>query len=555
MRKLLFALTALLLLSGCSDTRPVDPMFRWPASDSRTVDSLLVVFEQMRREGTPRDSLEEVVKQMIGAAGGADTNPLALSRAMYCKARLALIDRNTTEAAMLRNTSLIMLDSTTDTYDFYRWKTLGHDSASCNNYRLQIEAMNFFNSAGDLREAAQRCNSMGCMMFDIGYMSRALEYFMHARELFYEAGDSLYAAREYMNIALVSSPELTDSILRELLVDRLMRTNESCYLHVLVNYYTATDSVVYMERAIDICRRSPTDSAEYLPVFYAYLGDNYCRNEKEEPGLEMLKKGLAIMPPNYPPNFKAEIYAGLAGAYLRLGRYRESAYTAMLKDSLQRIVDDDARRSALINADMRSEIEAMEFDWRMSRNRMSLVYTLCLSGIIITALIIILILYRRSKQRHIEALRADLRLKQSEHSVLATSTVLEEKSKLIDELSLQLNRLSDDPAADDAGVDDMLRMIRRHNLTHEERECFLRANDRTGASWMARLRNAYPSLTERQVKIASWIAAGADSAQIARILNIDRLSVNKARYRLRSRLCLDRGSDLDSFLRNFGMNG
>lgn len=100
----------------------------------------------------------------------------------------------------------------------------------------------------------------------------------------------------------------------------------------------------------------------------------------------------------------------------------------------------------------------------------------------------------------------------------------------------------------------MLRMIHRHNLTEEERECFLRAKNITGASWVARLRKTYPLLTERQVKIASWIAAGADSAQIARILNIDRLSVNKARYRLRSRLNLPRGSDLDKFLRDFGMN-
>lgn len=544
----------MLLLASCGNEQVIDPMFRWPVSSCHKVDSLLVVFEQMKREGAPRDSLDKVVRQMTRATSGADVDPKALSRAMYCRARLNLIDHNAKEAEMLRNTALVMLDSAASPYDFYRWKILGRDSVSGNNYRLQTEAISFFKSAGDLREAAQRSNSVGCMMFDIGYMSRALEHFEHARELFYEAGDSLYAAREFMNIALVSPPARTDSILRQLLCDRLMKANESSYLHVLVNYYTASDSVVYLERATDICRRNPADSAEYLPVFYAYLGDNYCRNGKEALGFEMLSRGVDIMPGNYPANFKAQIYGGLAGAYMRMGRYRESAEAAMVRDSLLRIVDDDTRRSALINADMRSEVESMELDWRMARNRMSLIYTVCLSGIIIVALIVILILFRRSKQRHIEALRADLRLKESEHSELATSTVLEEKSKLIDELSLQLSKLNSDAGSEDAGVDDMLRLIRRHNLTEEERECFLRARNVAGASWIARLRKTYPSLTERQVKIASWIAAGADSAQIARILNIDRLSVNKARYRLRSRLGLPRGSDLDRFLRDFGMN-
>lgn len=554
MRNLLLLLAAVILLASCGDRQVIDPMFRWPAGNCGEVDSLLVIFEKMRRESAPRDSLDKVVRRMARVTSGTDTDPIALSRAMYCRARLSLINHNAEEAATLRNTALVMLDSATSPYDFYRWKILGCDSASGNNYRLQTEAISFFRSVGDLREAAQRSNSVGCMMFDIGYMSRALEHFERAREMFYEAGDSLYAAREFMNIALVSPPERTDSILRELLDNRLMKANESSYLHVLVNYYTATDSVVYLERATDICRRNPVDSAEYLPVFYAYLGDNYCRNGNETLGFEMLSKGLEMMPPNYPANFKAQIYGGLAGAYMRMGRYRESAEAAMLRDSLLRIVDDDVRRSALINADMRSEVESMELDWRMARNRMSLTYTVCLSGIIIGALIVILILFRRSKQRHIDALRAELRLKESEHSELATSTVLEEKSKLIDELSHQLNRLNSDAGSEDSGVDDMLRMIHRHNLTEEERECFLRAKNITGASWVARLRKTYPLLTERQVKIASWIAAGADSAQIARILNIDRLSVNKARYRLRSRLNLPRGSDLDKFLRDFGMN-
>lgn len=56
---------------------------------------------------------------------------------------------------------------------------------------------------------------------------------------------------------------------------------------------------------------------------------------------------------------------------------------------------------------------------------------------------------------------------------------------------------------------------------------------------------AYPSLTKKQIEFAGYIALGLTTKQIAELLKIDAASVNTNRYRLRTKMGLDRNQSLE----------
>lgn len=84
----------------------------------------------------------------------------------------------------------------------------------------------------------------------------------------------------------------------------------------------------------------------------------------------------------------------------------------------------------------------------------------------------------------------------------------------------------------------------------ESDNCLLVA-DEVNPDFGKRLRKACAGITESQMTLASYIAAGMTSRQIARIQNISYDSVKKARYRLRQRLGLSTADSLEEHLRSF----
>lgn len=551
MKKILTAIAAIVLLVSCGRTGPVDPMFRWPSSGCAEADSLMAAFEHLRLAGVGTDSLRSIVDRMYDCSPGCGVRNIVMSRAMYCDARLKSSAHHTYEADRLHKAALVLLDPARDSYDFFKWKSLNRDSTSYENYRIQLEALQYFKTIGDNRETACRYEYMGCMMLELDNRPRAHELFCRAYSLFMASGDTTEATKALMNIAVASPNEQVDSVLRMLLAHPAIRHDSSSHARTLANYYISTDSLEYLEEAIRICNGNPVDSLECLPLFYAFMGDHHTRHGDPASGTAFLETALSMMTADYPADFQVRIYDGLADAYLSQGRFRESAIAAAKEDSLELLLAYEARHSALLNADMRAEIELLENERKLSEERMRWVYVSLILSIILVTMTVVFIFYRRSKLRSMEALRAEIRVRDSRNKIVAASAVIEEKERLIGELSERLSLIREEKSDIRTGAGEMLGIISRHNRNRTERESFLKTCENNGISFESDLRKAFPTLSERQVKIAAWIAAGVDSAQIARILNIDQLSVNKARYRLKSKLGLSKEQNLDEFLRTF----
>ena len=66
-----------------------------------------------------------------------------------------------------------------------------------------------------------------------------------------------------------------------------------------------------------------------------------------------------------------------------------------------------------------------------------------------------------------------------------------------------------------------------------------------------RLKNAFPELNERDILICCLILAGFDSGMMASVLGLQLDSMNKRRYRIRTKMNLESELNMAEYLRNF----
>lgn len=86
----------------------------------------------------------------------------------------------------------------------------------------------------------------------------------------------------------------------------------------------------------------------------------------------------------------------------------------------------------------------------------------------------------------------------------------------------------------------------------DELESFQEIYSKLNPDFQSNLKKRHPDLSEGQLKLAVYIAIGMTTQQISKMLAIDHSSVNKNRYRLRSKLGLERSDSLEDYLRSMG---
>ncbi|MEO0404442.1 MAG: hypothetical protein AAF193_06190, partial [Bacteroidota bacterium] len=84
----------------------------------------------------------------------------------------------------------------------------------------------------------------------------------------------------------------------------------------------------------------------------------------------------------------------------------------------------------------------------------------------------------------------------------------------------------------------------------ETNSVFIEKIEKLNFAFYAQLKDQFPNLTSYDHKLCAYVRLGMDSKQIASLLNITVDSVNRSRYRLRKKLELDSGVDLEHYLKS-----
>lgn len=80
-------------------------------------------------------------------------------------------------------------------------------------------------------------------------------------------------------------------------------------------------------------------------------------------------------------------------------------------------------------------------------------------------------------------------------------------------------------------------------------DCFKELFEKVHPSFVSDLKAEFPDLTESDLRLATYLKAGMESKQIARMTNLQPDTIRKNRQKLRRHLGLTRDESLENFLR------
>ena len=97
-------------------------------------------------------------------------------------------------------------------------------------------------------------------------------------------------------------------------------------------------------------------------------------------------------------------------------------------------------------------------------------------------------------------------------------------------------------------VDSLIKTLEKDIMGQDEWDKFEVHFDQVHEDFMKKLRNNYPELTPKDLRLCAYLRMNLSSKEIAPLLNISIRGVEISRYRLRKKLYLSRDANLTDFM-------
>lgn len=198
-----------------------------------------------------------------------------------------------------------------------------------------------------------------------------------------------------------------------------------------------------------------------------------------------------------------------------------------------------------------SRIKSMENLQKDRDNRNKLIFVSVIFSIAILSMLAVMMVYRHNKRLQVSKMKADLELTRNRLQLASSRLALEENDNAMEKAIDTIARLRDSDRISRADASVMSSALRAQLSNRDELDAFQDIYNRLDPDFSRRLKEYCPGLSEGQIRMAAYIALGMNNRQIGRVMSIEYQSVIKARYRLRSRLGLDKTDSLEDFLRDF----
>ncbi|MDX1684871.1 MAG: triple tyrosine motif-containing protein [Saprospiraceae bacterium] len=159
-------------------------------------------------------------------------------------------------------------------------------------------------------------------------------------------------------------------------------------------------------------------------------------------------------------------------------------------------------------------------------------------------------------EKKIEALTNEKILAELEHKKreLISSTVhlaqKQESFSRIRSMISELSKKSKDESTSRA-LKRIIRMIKYENTTDDQWEQLMYHFNRYDQNFIDNLKKQFPDLSNKDLKICTYLRMNLSTKEIANLLNVSIRSVEAYRYRLRKKMNLDSGENLTEFIMNF----
>jgi len=153
-------------------------------------------------------------------------------------------------------------------------------------------------------------------------------------------------------------------------------------------------------------------------------------------------------------------------------------------------------------------------------------------------------LIEREKQEAIY--KQEIEFKQKE---LASQTLhLVQKNTFIQELKENLEKIKQSPELFKVEFRRLVMLLKKESAEDKDWEVFKSYFSEVHNNFDLKLKDIYPEITEKEIRLASFLRMNLSTKEIASMINVLPESVSKSKYRLKKKLNLDKETDLDNFL-------
>lgn len=496
------------------------------------------------------DSMAEVLTAQLIEASEHST-PEVSEAVGYFRTRREYLRGHNERVRELSEDFFAMADSMRKPYLYNRMRY--YKAFYCNNaiekYVLIRSGEKYFLDYGDSVEWARWKIIEGMHLSVIGEWEESRECYNAAQRVYEH--NSLYGSALNAKLNLTGLPEDDESKRKTLRELRDATQNSNYYdvrLVVMHNSFVLEDSIAFLEEALRLARNYKR-GFDRTPLFLAFKGDWLARHGQAEAGIDTMRRAIAMLPPDYREHYVYGMHRYLAMAYEREGNV-DSALACYIKltdlsDSIETNIWDS--RSDIIRNEARAQMDLLERNAKLERRGLVMGIALCLLVVVCVSVVMVERMRRLRTAARQKALLADQRVAAANCRLEAQALVLEESDRLVDEICRSIEH--DEGAADSRkSIENIVKLYKSDN---DSRRLFVQGALNLSEPFVMALKQEFPTLTEGQLKMASLIAAGVDSRQLGKLLNIGYGSIYKSRTRLRARLGLKQGQKLEEFLRDY----
>lgn len=285
---------------------------------------------------------------------------------------------------------------------------------------------------------------------------------------------------------------------------------------------------------------------------YYTLAKDYLANNDSQHGEQALDSTVALISNSTSPILVNDIYEYALNYYITTGNNAKVLQLANIFNKMSMVTSNSDILRKITENVIKFKMEKREESMRLkqaemeSKSKFMKIYSVAILLLLVCITIILLI------RRRFAVLRQQFAEKQLENLTMQLEAIAKDRQLLTE----KLKQKNDETTALNATTPQNQATTELQHFSHtkiQDKECETRFRNtflQVHPLFLERLRDTVPNISPREELLSMLIAMKLDNSQIENIMCIARSSINMARYRLRSKMHLNREESLEEAIAN-----
>ena len=244
-----------------------------------------------------------------------------------------------------------------------------------------------------------------------------------------------------------------------------------------------------------------------------------------------------------------------------LGDYKKASEYYSRFAQLQLSGEQDRVASQIINAESLLKIKQynLQLEEQRRESRFRMIALGVTSVLVILGLVSIIMLYRyRSRKNKVQLENEQLKSEKQQLEIalqnkklVTTSMMLAEKDQALKEIKEHIADARGKSGVTNDVAKKINMAVNMHLMSQNGWDQFKLSFEQVYPDFFEKLLAQYPNLTEYELRLCAFCMMGIETKQIAQMLNVLPLSIQRSRCRIRKKMALPHDTDFVTHLRKF----